>query len=86
MFCSRDKGIRIICIKLSPPRREYLSSAVSVLTKSLKTVHVTQMDFSYSITFKVINQYGKGAGIKIESVFRPVYHAACRGVLLNGSF
>ena len=25
--------------------------------------------FSNSITFQVINQYGKGAGVKIESVF-----------------
>ena len=42
--------------------------------------------FSNSITFTVINQYGKGAGVKIESVFRPVYHVACRGVPSNGSF
>ena len=42
--------------------------------------------FSNSITFTVINEYGKGAAVEIESVFRPVYHVACREVLLNGSF
>ena len=66
--------------------REYLSSAVNVLPKSLHTFHVTKSDFSNSITFKVINEYGNGASVKIESVFRPVYHVACRGVLSNGTF
>ena len=81
-----DKCIWIVCIELSPIRTEYLSSAVNVLTKSLKTFHETKKDFSNSITFIVINKYGKGAGIKIESVFWPVYHATCRGVFSNGSF
>ena len=27
--------------------------------------------FSNLISFTVINQYGKGAGVKIESVFKP---------------
>ena len=86
MFCFWDKCIWIVCIELSLLRREYLSSAVNLLTESLKTFHVTKKNFSNSLTFRVINQYGKGAGIKIESVFRPVYHAAFRGVLSNGSF
>ena len=43
-------------------------------------------DFYNSITFTVITQYDKGALIKIESVFRPVYHVACRDVLSNKSF
>ena len=51
-----------------------------------QTFHETKKYFSNSITFTVINQYVKGAGIKIESGFRPIYHAACRGVLSNGSF
>ena len=86
LFCFWNKCIWIVCIDLSPLRREYLSSAVNVLTKSLKTFHETKKYFSNSITFTVINQYGKDAGIKIESVFRPVYHAACWGVFSNGSF
>ena len=64
--------------------REYMSSAVNVLRKSLKTFHVTKRDFSNSITFILINQYDKDARIKIESVFRPVYHVACRGVVQTG--
>ena len=42
--------------------------------------------FSNSITFQVINQYGKDAGVNIESVFRPIYHVAYRGVLSNETF
>ena len=42
--------------------------------------------FSNTITFAVINQYSKGASVEIESVFRPFYNVACRGVLSNGSF
>ena len=34
----------------------------------------------------MINEYGKGAAVEIESVFRPVYHIACEGVLSNGTF
>ena len=73
-------------MELSLLIREYLSSAVHVLTKSLKTFHVTKSDFSNSITFKLLNQYGKGAGVKAESVFRPVHHVACQGVIWKGSF
>ena len=83
IFCFWDKCVWIVYIELSLLIREYLSSAVKVLTKSLKTFHVTKSDFSNSITFTVINQYSKGALIKIESVFRPVYHVGCRGVLSN---
>ena len=85
-FGSWDKCIWIVCIELSPQRREYLSSAVNVLTKSLQIFHGTKRDFSLSISFIVINQYGKRTGIKTESVFRRVYHAACGGVLSNWSF
>ena len=70
----------MVCIELSLLIREYLSSAVNVLRKILKTFHVRKGNFSNSITFKVINKYGKGAGVKIESVFSRVYHVACRGV------
>ena len=86
MFCSWDKCIWIVCIDLCLLITEYLSSAVNVLTKSLKNFHVTKSDFCHYITFTVISQYGKGAGVKIESVFRSVYHVACRGVLSNGRF
>ena len=85
-FVFWDKCIWIVRIELPLLTIEYLSSAVNVLTKSLQTFHVTKTHYSNSITFIVINQCGKGAGIKIESVFWPVYRAACLGVLLNGSF
>ena len=43
-------------------------------------------DFFDSSTFTVITQDDKGAFIKIESVFRPVDHVGCRGIILNGTF
>ena len=57
-----------------------------MLRKGLKNFHVSKSDFFNSTTFTVITQDDKGALIKIESVFRPVYHVARRRVLWNGSF
>ena len=42
--------------------------------------------FSNSTTFIVINKYGKGAAVEIETVFRSVYHAAFRGVFWKETF
>ena len=81
-----DKSILIVCIHLSLLIREYLSSAVNVLRKGLKNFHVSKNDFYNSITFTVITQDDKGDLIKIESVYRTVYHVACRDVLSNESF
>ena len=55
----------IVYFELCPLRREYLSSAVNVLAKILQTFHVTKRDFLRSIYFIVMEQYGKGASIKI---------------------
>ena len=41
---------------------------------------------SNSITFTVINEYGKGGAIEIQTVFWPVYHVACQGFFYNGTF
>ena len=57
-----------------------------MLRKDLKNIHVSKSDFSDSITFTVITRHDKGALIKIESVFRSVYHVACPDVLSNESF
>ena len=38
------------------------------------------------ITFRVINEYGKGVVAEIETVFWLVYHVACQGVVWNGTF
>ena len=81
-----DKCIWIDGIQLSLLIREYLSPAVNVLRKGLKNVHVSKSDFCNSITLTVITQDDKRAHIKIESVFVPVYHVACRELLSNGSF
>ena len=81
-----DKFIWIVCIHLSLLIREFLSSAVNVVRKSLKNIHVSKSYFCKSITFTVFSQDDKSALIKMESVFRPVYHVACPDVLSNGSF
>ena len=86
MFCFWDKPIWIVCIHLSLLLREYLSTAGTVLRKGVKSFHVCNSDICSSITFTVITEDDKDALIKIESVFQPVYHVACRGVLSNGSF
>ena len=39
-----DNGVRIGCVNLSLLRREYLSSAVNVLTKTYKALHLTKTD------------------------------------------
>ena len=85
MFCFRDKCIPIVCIHLSLLVKEHLSSAVNVLRKGQKNFYLSKSYFGNSITFTVIILDDKGALIKIDSVFRAVYHVACRGVLSNGS-
>ena len=75
----------MVSIQLSLLFREYLSPAVNVSRKGVKNFHVSKSDFCNSITFTVIIQDNKGALIKIESVFRPVYRVTGRGVLSNGS-
>ena len=84
--CFPDKSIWIVYIHLSLLLREYLSLAVNVLRKSLKNFLVSKSDFCNSITFTVITQDDKGALIKIESVFRLLFHVACREVVSNASF
>ena len=65
---------------------EYLWSALNVLGENLKTFHVTKSDFSNSATSTMINQYDKGALIKIEPVFPHVSHVVSRAGISNGSF
>ena len=86
IFCFWDKSIWIVWIHLSLLLREYLSLGVYVLRKGLKKFHVSRSDFCNSTTFTVITQDDKDILIKIESVFRPIFHVACRDVLSNGSF
>ena len=86
MICFLDKCIWIVCILLSLLIREYLSSGVNVLKRGVKNFHVSKSDFFNSIASTVITEDDKGALIKTESVFRRVFHVACREVLSNGSF
>ena len=81
VFCFWYKCIWIVCIHLSLLIREYSSSAVNVLRKGVRNFHVCKSDFCNWIAFTVIIRDDKRALIKIESVFRPVYHVACRGIL-----
>ena len=44
-FCFWDNYVRNGCVKLSVLRREYLSSAVNVLTNSYKSLRLTKINF-----------------------------------------
>ena len=43
-FLFRDNCVQIGCVKLSLLRREYLSSAVNVLTNSYKALRLSKTD------------------------------------------
>ena len=86
MTCFWDKYIWLVCIQLSLLTTQYLSQAVTVLRKVLKSFHESKGDLWNSINFTVITQVDKDALIKIESVFRHVYHVPCGEVHSNGSF
>ena len=64
-------------IKLRLLRRQYLSSAAKVLTKNLKILQRTNVDFFNWIMFRVINKYEKGTVVKIDTVSLPVSHVVC---------
>ena len=66
----------MICVKLSLVKREYLASALSVLTNSLDILHITNRDFCKTIALTVINKYGKGAVLDFSIMFGCIYHVA----------
>ena len=70
VFCFSDKCIWIVCIELSLLRREYLSSAVNVLTKSLETLHITTSDF-FQVNYLQSDQW--------------IWYSTCRWVWISVS-
>ena len=84
-FCFWDKCVWIGYVKLSLLSREYLSSAANVLTV-LRFCLLTRETFSNSLPLHWSTDSGKGAVVEIETLFRPVYHVAWWGVLLNVTF
>ena len=86
IFCFWEKCLWIVCIELSLLIREYLSSAVNVLTKSLKTFHVTKSDFCNSITFTMINQYDKALSLRLNHCFGPSTMSSVEGSSQTGAF
>ena len=67
--------------QIVPKRREYLSPTLNVLTKCLKNFQALTVTLSNAITFRVINEYGKGAVVEIKTVFCPVFYVASQVVL-----
>ena len=45
LFVFIEDGVRIGCVKLSVLRREYLSSALNVLTNSYEALRLTKTEF-----------------------------------------
>ena len=54
-FCFCHEIIWILSIELSLLRREYFSSTVNVLNKSLETLHITTSDF-FQLNYLHIDQ------------------------------
>ena len=54
--------------------------------KVLRLFMSLRVTFSNSVTFTVINEYGKRAAVETESVFRSVYHVACGWFISNRFF
>ena len=86
VFCFLGHWIWISCGKFSLLQTEYLSSAISVLTNSPKTSHITkrdilQLNFPYSD-----KEYQKKAVVLISALFGTLYHADSRRVFWKRSF
>ena len=79
-----DNGVRIGCVNLSLLRREYLSSAVNVLTNTYKALHLSKTDFFKSITFKMITKYGNGAVVRWEQCLNPFTMFPVKGYFKTG--
>ena len=76
----------LVNVKFVLLRREYLWSAVYVLTNSLKTLHELKETFSNWNGFKVFSKYVKGGFGQISAVCGPVSNVASRIVLWNATF
>ena len=81
-----DNCIWKCCYKLSLLRREYLLSAVNGLANSLRTCISVRKAFQTWIAYTGINKSGKGAVVKLWTVFLPVYHVTSQRVLRIGTF
>ena len=86
LFCFWDNYIWKCCNTFSLLRREYLSSAVNVLTNRPNIFHITRDTFRNWLACTLTNKYRKGAAVQIWRAFRSVYHVTCRRVLSNWFF
>ena len=68
-FSFLDNCIRIGCHKFSGLGKEYLSSAVNVLTSSPNISHITKRDISQPNFPQSDEKYDKSAIIQISAVF-----------------
>ena len=58
-FCFKDNSVWICCAKVSMMRREYLYSAVKVLTKSPNILDLTKADFFQLHLSQIHGKIGK---------------------------
>ena len=73
-------------VKLTLLRTEYLPLAANMLPNSPEIWYVNKRYFFQLDGLPVISKNHKGAAVKISTVFRLVYHVACRWVLSNVTF
>ena len=61
--------MRVGCRKLSLSRKEYLSSAVNVLTNSPEISDINMRDIFPLISLRIMGKYNKGAFFQVSAVF-----------------
>ena len=85
-FCFWRNWIKIVCVKLSLLRREYLSMALNILKDTLKIFHIAKRNFFDSMALPFINKYCTGGVVQISTVLGPAYHVAFRKVIWISTF
>ena len=77
IFCFSDNCIWICCGNFFLLRREYLSSAVNVLSNSPKISDILRWTFSNAISTKVMKQYDESALVKPLRRFKMLTVKGC---------
>ena len=85
-FVSEIIASELIALKLSPLKREYLSSTANVLTNSPKIFHITKTEFFQINHFIVINTIIKVLSCRFQQRFGPFTMSLIKGTSETSPF